>query len=49
MALTVNANSLNNHNKGVKIFNSLKTKKNDITLLQGTHSTRTTEKKWQQE
>ena len=33
----------------MKIFNSLKTKKNDITLLQETHSTKTTETKWQQE
>ena len=47
--LTVNVNSLNNHNKRRKISNSLKTKKkNDITLLQETHSTKTTVTKWQQ-
>ena len=47
--LTVNVNVLNNNNKRIKIFNSLKTKKNDIILLQETHSTKTTETKWQQE
>ena len=47
--LTVTANGLNNHNKRIKVFNNLKTKKIDITLLQETHSTKTTEKKWQQE
>ena len=47
--LIVNVKVLNNHNKRIKIFNSLKTKKNDITLLQETHSTKTTETKWQQE
>ena len=47
--LTVNVNGLNNHNKRIKIFNNLKTKKIDIKLLQETHSTKTTETKWQQE
>ena len=32
-----------------KFFNSLKTKKNDITVLQETHSTKTAETKWQLE
>ena len=44
--LTVNVNGLNNHNKRMKFFNSLKTKKNDITVLQEIHSTET---KWQLE
>ena len=40
--------------KRIKIFNNLKTKKitllkNDMTLLQENHSTKTTETKWQQE
>ena len=43
--VTVNLNGLNNHNKIIKIFNSLKTEKSDITLLQETHSTKTTETK----
>ena len=47
--LTVNVNGLNNHNKRSKIFNKIKSKKIDITLLQETHSTKTTETKRQQE
>ena len=47
--LTVNVNGLNNHNKRIKIFNSLKTKTIDITLLQETHSSKTIKTKWQQE
>ena len=47
--LTVNVNGLNNHDQIIKIFNSLKTKKNGITLLQETHSTKRTKTKWQQE
>ena len=47
--LTVNVNGRNNHNKRIRLFNSLKTKKIDIRLLQETHSTKTTETKWQQE
>ena len=43
--VTVNLNGLNNHNKIIKISNSLKTEKSDITLLQETHSTKTTETK----
>ena len=42
--LKVNVNSLSNHNKRIKIFNSLKTKTIDITLLQETHSTKTIER-----
>ena len=41
--LTVNVNGRNNHNKRIRLFNSLKTKKIDIRLLQETHSTKTTE------
>ena len=45
----VNINGFNNHNKRIKNFNNLKTKKIYITLLQGTHWTKTTETKWRQE
>ena len=46
---TVNVNGRNNHNKRIRLFNSLKTKKIDIRLLQEIHSAKTTETKWQQE
>ena len=47
--LTINVNDLNQSNKRVKIFNYLKSNKTDITLLQETHSTNESEKKWQKE
>ena len=47
--LTINVNGLNNASKRNKIFNLLKTKKVDITLLQEIHSTKITERQWQKE
>lgn len=47
--LTANINGQNNFAKRKKIFNLLKTKKTDITLLQETHATKTTKIQWQKE
>ena len=48
--LTANINGQNNFAKRKNIFNLLKTKKKpDITLLQETHSTKTTKIQWQKE
>ena len=41
--LTINVHGLNNLRKRNKIFNFLKTKKIDITLMKETHSTKITE------
>ena len=44
-----NVNGLGNYNKRREVFNFLHSKKYDITCLQETHSTRRTQKLWEQQ